>query len=215
MTSSIGYARVSSTGQDLAVQLEALKVAGCSKVFSEKQSGRSTAGRGELEDALDYVREGDTLVVTRLDRLARSVGDLHTIIAKLSAKGVAFRCLAQGGVDTGTSSGKLMLGILGAVAEFETDIRKERQLEGIAKAKAAGVYKGRKPTVPVDDVRRLHSEGMGATAIADKLGVGRASVYRALGAPATPNADAQIASLVGVAVSVSEQSRRQSPGRHR
>jgi DNA invertase Pin-like site-specific DNA recombinase len=181
MASLIGYARVSSTGQDLDVQLEALEAAGCIKVFREKQSGRSTVGREALEDALGYVREGDTLVVTRLDRLARSVGDLHNIIAKLTAKGVAFRCLAQGGVDTGTSSGKLMLGILGAVAEFETDIRKERQLEGIAKAKAAGVYKGRKPSVPVDDVRRLHGEGMGATAIADQLGVGRASVYRALG----------------------------------
>ena len=202
MASLIGYARVSSTGQDLDVQLEALKAAGCSKVFSEKQSGRSTAGRDALEDALGYVRDGDTLVVTRLDRLARSVGDLHNIIAKLTAGGVAFRCLSQGGVDTGTSSGKLMLGILGAVAEFETDIRKERQLEGIAKAKAAGVYKGRKPTVPVDDVRRLHSEGMGATAIADSLGVGRASVYRVLGATLTPNFDARIASVADVAGSV-------------
>lgn len=180
MASLIGYARVSSTGQDLDVQLAALDAAGCEKVFREKVSGRSTVGREALEDALGYVRDGDTFVVTRLDRLARSVGDLHGIIARLTAKGVAFRCLAQGGVDTDSSSGRLMLAILGAVAEFEADIRKERQAEGIAKAKAAGVYKGRKVSVPVTEVARMKAGGMGASEIARSLGVGRASVYRAL-----------------------------------
>jgi DNA invertase Pin-like site-specific DNA recombinase len=177
-----GYARVSSSGQSLEVQLEALEAAGCNKVFSEKMSGRSTEGRGELSEALDFVRAGDTLVVTRLDRLARSVGDLFTILDRLMAKGVSFRCLAQAGVDTDSSTGRLMLGILGAVAAFEADIRKERQAEGIAKAKAAGVYRGRKPSVDVERVRALASEGLGATEISKRLVIGRASVYRAMAA---------------------------------
>lgn len=122
-------------------------------------------------------------VVTRLDRLARSGRDLHDIIAQLSAKQVGFRCVQQGAVDTTTSMGKLILGILGAVAEFETDIRKERQREGIERAKAAGVYKGRKRTVDCEQVRSLHDQGLGATDIATKLGIARASVYRALNDP--------------------------------
>lgn len=180
MSKMIGYARVSSTGQSLETQLEALKAAGCDKVFAEKVSGRSTVGRDELESALDYARDGDTFVVTRLDRFARSSIDLHNLVARLSSKGVAFRCLAQGAVDTDTATGKLMLGILATVAEFETDLRKERQAEGIAKAKVAGVYKGRKPTVPITEVRRLHGEGIAPTEIAKRLAIGRASVYRAL-----------------------------------
>lgn len=185
MSKLIGYARVSSTGQSLEVQMDALRAAGCDKVFSEKASGRSMVGRDELENALDYVREGDTFVVTRLDRFARSARDLHDLVARLAAKGVAFRCLAQGAVDTDTATGKLMLGILAAVAEFETDLRKDRQAEGIAKAKVAGVYKGRKPTVQVDEVRRLREEGVAPTEIAKKLSIGRASVYRALAAAPT------------------------------
>jgi DNA invertase Pin-like site-specific DNA recombinase len=176
----IGYARVSSTGQDLGIQLDALKTAGCDKIFQEKRSGTSTAGRDELAEALDFAREGDVIVVTRLDRLARSVIDLHQIIAKLAAKGVGFRALQQSGVDTTTSTGKLTLAILGAVAEFETDLRKERQREGIEKAKAAGIYKGRKPSVARDQVAALKAEGLGATEIAKRLGVGRASVYRVM-----------------------------------
>ena len=133
------------------------------------------------EGELDLVlREGDTLVVTRLDRLARSGRDLHDILAQLSAKQVGFRCVQQGAVDTTTSMGKVILGILGAVAEFETDIRKERQREGIERAKAARVYKGRKPTVDVAQVRSLRDQGLGATDIATKLRIARASVYRAL-----------------------------------
>lgn len=177
----VGYARVSSAGQSLDVQLDALHAAGCEKVFSEKVSGTSTNGREALADALDFVREGDTLVVTRLDRLARSVGDLFDIIDRLSQKQVAFRCLQQSGVDTDSSTGRLTLAILGAVAAFETDIRRERQLEGIERAKAAGVYKGRKPSIDRDQVRSLHEDGIGATEIAKRLKIGRASVYRALG----------------------------------
>ena len=175
-----GYARVSSSSQNLELQLEQLAAAGCEKVFSEKVTGRSLNDRQALAECLDWLREGDTLVVTRLDRLARSGRDLHDIIAQLSAKQVGFRCVQQGAVDTTTSMGKLILGILGAVAEFETDIRKERQREGIERAKAAGVYKGRKRTVDVEQVRSLREKGLGATEIATKLQIARASVYRAL-----------------------------------
>lgn len=178
--SIVGYARVSSSSQNLDLQLEQLADAGCEKVFSEKIAGTSRDHRRALADCLDWVREGDTLVVTRLDRLARSGRDLHDIIAQLSAKQVSFRCVQQGAVDTTTSMGKLILGILGAVAEFETDIRKERQREGIERAKAAGVYKGRKRSVDVAQVRSLREQGIGATDIAREMGIARASVYRAL-----------------------------------
>ena len=176
----VGYARVSSTGQSLDVQEEQLLAAGCGKLFTEKRSGTTTAGRDELQNAIDFVREGDTLVVTRLDRIARSIVDLRGIIDQLAEKRVDFRCLQQGAIDTTTSDGKLLLNILGSFAEFETDIRRERQMEGIAKAKAAGVYKGRKPSVDTDKVLALRAQGMGATAIADELNIGRASVYRVL-----------------------------------
>lgn len=126
------------------------------------------------------LREGDTLVVTRLDRLARSGKDLHDIIDQLSAKKVGFQCLQQGAVDTTTSMGKLVLGILGAVAEFETDIRKERQREGIEKAKRRGVYKGRPVSIDGAQVKALKAAGLGASAIAEEMGIGRASVYRLL-----------------------------------
>jgi len=176
----IGYARVSSTGQSLDIQVEALKAAGCKKIYAEKKSGRTAADRIELIRALDQVRTGDVLVVTRLDRLARSVGDLHTIVSKLAAEGVAFQCLQQGGVDTTTSTGKLMLSILGAVAEFENDIRRERQRDGIDKAKAQGRYKGRKATIDGCRIKSLSAEGRGPSEIARLIGVSRMSVYRAL-----------------------------------
>ena len=176
----VGYARVSSQGQSLDIQLEALKAAGCERTFSEKMSGRSAKDRAELINALDFVREGDILIVTRLDRLARSVSDLHRIIQKLEDKGVAFHCINQSGIDTNSSTGKLMLSILGAVAQFENDIRKERQAEGIAKAKAAGKYRGRKPKINPNRVKELHGQGLGASAIAREMGIGKASVYRAL-----------------------------------
>jgi DNA invertase Pin-like site-specific DNA recombinase len=176
----VGYARVSSAGQSLEIQQEQLAQAGCEKLFSEKQSGTSTSNRMALQDALEWLREGDTLVVTRLDRLARSGKDLHDIIDKLSRKKVSFQCLQQGAVDTTTSMGKLVLGILGAVAEFETDIRKERQRDGIEKAKLRGVYKGRPASIDADKVRELRSAGMGGAEIAKQMGIGRASVYRLL-----------------------------------
>lgn len=176
---TIGYARVSTSDQDCAIQEAALQAAGCEVVRSEKRSGTSTKGRDELATVLDFLREGDTLMVTRIDRLARSLYDLEGIVRKIAAKGAHLRATEQP-IDTASSAGKAFLQMLGVFAEFETSIRKDRQLEGIAKAKAAGAYKGRKPSVPVNEIKRLAAEGIGATAIAKALGVGRASVYRAL-----------------------------------
>lgn len=175
----VGYARVSSTGQSLGVQLEKLAAAGCEEIFSEKQSGTSTNGREALAEALRYVRKGDTLLVTRLDRLARSAGDLNSIVRDLNVQGVGFRAIDQE-FDTTTSNGRLMMNMLAAFAEFETDIRKERQREGIDKAKAEGRYNGRPATINAEAVRLLKQEGLGATAISKRLNIGRASVYRLL-----------------------------------
>ena len=177
---AIGYARVSTTDQDLTVQIEALKAAGCDVIRKEKASGTSTKGRTELATILDFIREGDTLVVTRIDRLARSIADLQDIVRTLKARGAALRATEQP-INTATAAGKCFLDMLGVFAEFETNLRRERQLEGIAKAKAAGVYKGRKPTISGPEIRKLKKDGLGATEIAKRLGIGRASVYRALG----------------------------------
>ena len=174
-----GYARVSTIDQDNAVQVAALKTAGCTVIREEKASGTTTAGRTELAIILDFIRAGDVLVVTRIDRLARSIADLQTIVRTLREKGAALQATEQP-IDTSTAAGKAFLDMLGVFAEFETNLRRERQLEGIAKAKADGVYTGRKATIDADQVRRLHGEGMGATAIAKALGIGRASVYRLL-----------------------------------
>ena len=165
----VGYARVSSSGQSLDVQLAALKAAGAKKIFSEKLSGTQAANRPALQDALDFVREGDTLLCVRLDRLARSVADLLSICERLVAKGVAFRCSDQSGIDIGSSSGKLMLTILGAVASFESDIRRERQQDGIAAAKANGVYKGGTVRIDAAKVRALHADGLGPSEIASMM----------------------------------------------
>ena len=178
--SIVGYARVSSIGQSLDIQREQLLAAGCERVFEEKMSGTTTEGRERLEEALRYVREGDVFMVCRLDRLARSMIDLRKIVDDLTAKGVGFRALQQGAIDTTRSDGRLLLNILGSFAEFETDIRRERQADGIAKAKLKGVYKGRPKSVDVSRIAAMRAEGFGATEIARRLGVGRASVYRAM-----------------------------------
>lgn len=175
----IGYARVSTTDQDTSIQVAALKAAGCEVIREEKVSGTTTEGRHELSTVLDFLRPGDVLTVTRIDRLARSIGDLQTIVRTIRAKGAALSCTEQP-VDTSTAAGKAFLDMLGVFAEFETNLRRERQMEGIEKAKAAGVYKGRKPSIDPEEVRRMRDEGMGATAIAKQLGIGRASVYRVL-----------------------------------
>ncbi len=174
-----GYARVSTIDQDLSIQEAALKSAGCTHVLSEKKSGTTTKGRSELQTLIDFAREGDTVVVTRVDRLARSIADLAGIVGQLEAKGVTLRATEQP-IDTSTAAGRAFLQMLGVFAEFETAIRKERQMEGIAKAKAAGVYKGRPAVINPEDVRALASEGKSPTAIAKHLNISRASVYRAL-----------------------------------
>jgi DNA invertase Pin-like site-specific DNA recombinase len=175
-----GYARVSTTDQDLATQEAALRAAGCEVIRSEKRSGITTQGRSELQTLIEFARRGDTIVVTRIDRLARSIADLATIVRALEAKGVALRATEQP-VDTSTAAGRCFLQMLGVFAEFETAIRRERQMEGIAKAKAEGVYRGRKPSIDPARVRALQAEGLGATEIAKTLGIGRASVYRLIG----------------------------------
>jgi len=175
----IGYARVSTTDQDTAIQVAALRAAGCEVVREEKASGTSTTGRTELQTILEFLRPGDVLVVTRVDRLARSIADLQTIVRTVREKGAALACTEQP-VDTSTAAGKAFLDMLGVFAEFETNLRRERQMEGIEKAKAAGVYRGRKPTIDPEEVRALKGQGLGATEIAKRLGVGRASVYRVL-----------------------------------
>ena len=178
-----GYARVSTLDQDLAIQRAALKAAGCRVIRAEKASGTRRDGRTELQVLLDFVQPGDTLVVTRIDRLARSLKDLQDIVHELKQKGVALRATEQP-VDTTTAAGKAFLDMLGVFAEFETNLRRERQLEGIRAAKERGVYKGRKPSIDAAEVRRLRDRnGLGPTAIARRLGIGRASVYRVLGTP--------------------------------
>jgi DNA invertase Pin-like site-specific DNA recombinase len=179
MTQTIGYARVSTEDQDCSIQEEALRAAGATIIRSERKSGTTTTGRTELATVLDFLREGDTLLVTRIDRLARSLIDLEGIVAQLRAKGAYLRATEQP-IDTSTPAGRAFLQMLGVFAEFETAIRRERQMEGIAKAKAKGVYKGRKPSVPVDKVREMKAQGMGASVIAKQLGIARSSVYEAL-----------------------------------
>jgi len=141
--------------------------------------GSSLAGRSELATLLDFLRSGDTLMVTRIDRLARSVKDLESIVEIVRGRGAYLRATEQP-IDTSTAAGKAFLQMLGVFAEFETALRRERQLEGIAKAKAQGVYKGRKPSVDALAVRQLRDQGAGASEIAKRLGIGRASVYRVL-----------------------------------
>lgn len=176
---SYGYARVSTSDQDLTIQREALLKAGCELVREEKKSGTTLEGRTELDTLMAFMRSGDTLTVTRIDRLARSIGDLQDIVRQLKTKGVSLRATEQP-IDTSTAAGKAFLDMLGVFAEFETNLRKERQLEGIAKAKAAGVYTGRKASIDPAQVHTLRREGLGATDIAKQLGIGRASVYRIL-----------------------------------
>ena len=181
-----GYARVSTLDQDLTLQQDALKAAGCSVVRAEKASGTRRDGRTELQVLLDFLQPGDVLMVTRIDRLARSMKDLQDIVHEPKAKGVNLKATEQP-IDTGNAAGKAFLDMLGVFAEFETNLRRERQLEGIKAAKAKGIYKGRKPSIDVTEVRRLKNEvQLGTSAIVRRLGIGRASVYRVLGAQRPP-----------------------------
>ena len=175
----IGYARTSTLEQKagLEAQIEALRAIGCEKVYQEQTS--SVAARAQLRAAADFSREGDTLVVTKLDRLARSVRHLGEIVDELEGKKVGLRVLDLG-LDTSNATGKLMLNVLGAVAQFEREIMLERQREGIAKAKAEGRYKGRKPTarMKAGEVRQLLSAGITKREVAQRLGISERSVYR-------------------------------------
>ena len=180
----VGYARTSTIEQQagLEAQQRDLRTAGCRKIFSEQTS--SVGPRPQLEAALDYCREGDTLVVAKLDRLARSARHLSELVDQLEAKGVALRILDFSGtaVDTRGATGRLMLNMFAAMAQFEREMMLERQREGIAKAKAQGKYKGRKPTAraKAEDALRLFRQGEKVAHIASALGIGRGSVYRAL-----------------------------------
>jgi DNA invertase Pin-like site-specific DNA recombinase len=189
----IGYARVSTAEQDAGFEAQErdLKAAGVQRMFNERTS--AVGQRKALEEALDFAREGDAIVVTKLDRLARSVADLVRIVERLTKKGVGLRILAMG-VDTATPTGKLVLNVLGAIGQFEREVMLERQREGVAKAKAEGKYKGRKPTARAksDDIIKLAGEGVKREDIAKRLGIGVASVYRVLAstAPRAPAPDA-------------------------
>nr|ULG12706.1 DNA invertase [Serratia grimesii] len=154
-----GYARVSTNDQDLDLQIQTLRAAGCEIIRSEKASGTRRDGRTELQLLLDFLRKGDTLIVTRVDRLARSIKDLQDIVYALNQQGITLKATEQP-VDTRTAAGKAFLDMLGVFAEFETNLRRERQLEGIAAAKARGVYQGRKPRIDPVEVRRLYVEGV-------------------------------------------------------
>ena len=175
-----GYARVSTNDQDFTLQEQALRAAGCEVIRAEKVTGTNRTDRTELQVLLDFLRRGDTLVVTRIDRLARSIKDLQDIVYTLKEQGVTLKATEQP-IDTRSAAGKAFLDMLGVFAEFETNLRRERQIEGIAAAKSRGVYRGRKPSVNTAEIQRLRLEDkLGATEIARRLGVGRATVYRAL-----------------------------------
>lgn len=177
----IGYARTSTLEQaaGLEAQVRDLERLGCEKIYKEQAS--SASPREALEAAIDFAREGDTLVVTKLDRLARSVKHMWAVLDRLRSKSVAIR-IENLGIDTGTPTGKLMLNILGGVAEFEREMMLERQREGIARAKADGKYRGRQPLAPnrVAEIRDLRDEGLSMEAIAVRLGVGKGTVFRAI-----------------------------------
>jgi DNA invertase Pin-like site-specific DNA recombinase len=196
-----GYARVSHASQSLDVQIDALRAAGCSVIRSEKKSATTREGRAELQTLLDFVREGDTIYVTRVDRIARSIADLQDILRILKSKSVALKATEQP-IDTSTPLGKCMLDLLGIFAELETNLRRERQTEAIrrikeidsTKPKHERTYQGRPPTINPVEIRLLRDEGHGATAIAQRLGIGRASVYRVLKTDIQGNVDQSEAS---------------------
>jgi Site-specific recombinases, DNA invertase Pin homologs len=180
----IGYARVSTVGQSLEVQREKLVAAGVDHdhLFEEKRSGLDS-DRPQLKEAIRFARKGDTFIVSRIDRLARSTSDLYRIVGELQSKGVSFKCLDQAEIDTTSKYGKLMFGILASIAEFETDLRKERQMDGIASAKERGTKFGRQPKATEDvtaSIKKMRERGMLIREIMVNTGLSKATVYRAL-----------------------------------
>ena len=180
----IGYARVSSAGQDYQVQIDRLARDGCAPIRAEKVSGADREGRGELGAILDFIRDGDELVVLRLDRLARSTRDTLNIVAELEAKGASLRVL-EPEISTGGDLGRIVITTLGMVAELERSFLLERQRVGIAAAKARGAYLGRRKSVDETAIRALSATGLGPTAVAFEIGVSRMTVYRVLKSSAT------------------------------
>jgi DNA invertase Pin-like site-specific DNA recombinase len=179
--SSIGYARVSTTDQTLDVQIASLKAAGCSKVFSEQVSGNTNRDRPELLAMMEYVRDGDTVIITRIDRLARSLANLLELVEQLKQKGVTLRAIEQPITSAGDPASNAFLSMLGVFAQFETELRSERQAEGIAAAKAKGVYAGRKSNkntpAQLKKLRGLLLDGLKEGALCKELGVSRATLY--------------------------------------
>jgi DNA invertase Pin-like site-specific DNA recombinase len=180
----VGYLRTSTTDQiaGLEAQRCELTAIGCERLYEEQTSAAGGKARPQLDAMIDYIREGDVVTVTRLDRLARSTRDLLTIADRIKTKGAVLRVLNLGG-DTGTATGQLVFTVIGAIGEFERGLMLERQKEGIARAKAEGKYTGRQPTAQrkVDQVRELEARGVDRAEIARRLGIGRTSVYRVLG----------------------------------
>ena len=178
-THLIGYARVSSNDQDTSIQAAALRKAGCAVVRVEKASGKSREGRDELASILEFIRPGDVLVVTKLDRLGRNTRDALNLVHELDERGACLRVL-EPAIDTCGPMGRMVLTVLGMVAEMELSFLKDRQRAGIEAAKAKGVYKGRPPTFDRAKILELRKQGMGATAIAEAVGCKRGNVYKAL-----------------------------------
>jgi DNA invertase Pin-like site-specific DNA recombinase len=178
-THLIGYARVSSNDQDTSIQAAALRKAGCDVVRAEKASGKSREGRDELASILEFIRPGDVLVVTKLDRLGRNTRDALNLVHELDERGACLRVL-EPAIDTCGPMGRMVLTVLGMVAEMELSFLKDRQRAGIEAAKAKGVYKGRPPTFDRAKILELRKQGMGATAIAEAVGCKRGNVYKAL-----------------------------------
>ena len=177
----IGYARVSSNDQDTSIQAAALRKAGCAVVRVEKASGKSREGRDELASILEFIRPGDVLVVTKLDRLGRNTRDALNLVHELDERGACLRVL-EPAIDTCGPMGRMVLTVLGMVAEMELSFLKDRQRAGIEAAKAKGVYKGRPPTFDRAKILELRKQGMGATAIAEAVGCKRGNVYKVLAA---------------------------------
>lgn len=174
----IGYARTSTVDQNLDAQIEALTAAGCGMVRQEQRSGATLEGRPELKTILDFIHPGETLVVTRIDRLARSMRDLQIIVTQLMEKGAHLAATEQP-VDTSTAAGKAFFDMLGVFAEFETNLRRERQAEGIKAAKRKGVYRGRTPKIDMASIQAKLIEGCSPTEISREMGVSRGTVYKA------------------------------------
>ncbi len=177
----IGYARVSSTGQNLEAQIELLKQAGCEKIFTEKKSGRQMNNRTVLRDAMDFCRESDTFVVSRLDRCSRSVKDLHIIIDSLTSKGVHFKATEQDIIDTSTSTGRLIISILSSINSFQIDVQREMQMDGIKNAQRRGVKFGRESRFNQDKTIQaieMQSQGMTNQEISDEFEIGRSTLLR-------------------------------------